>query len=143
MVKIMMQRRQGVEMTAEQFSKRVRKKCGRWTKECIQYCLYGRWARYDNEAPDIHGLSYGIAESRVALRSGSKHSNFAEFISRVAIDLKKKAPNAHTFLEFLAQRFDVKNHRLMLGFALMINIIIVTAMVILGGAIALNSCQDE
>lgn len=56
----------------------------------------------------------------------------------VAIHLKKKAPNAHTFLEFIGQRFDRKNHRLMLVFGLMTNII-VTAMVILGGAIALNS----
>lgn len=56
----------------------------------------------------------------------------------VAIHLKRKAPNAHTFLEFIGQRFDKKNHRLMLIFALMTNII-VTSMVILGGAIALNS----
>ncbi|MBM7703502.1 sodium:solute symporter family protein [Metabacillus iocasae] len=56
----------------------------------------------------------------------------------VAIHLKRKAPNAHTFLEFIGQRFDKKNHRLMLAFALMTNII-VTSMVILGGAIALNS----
>jgi SSS family transporter len=55
----------------------------------------------------------------------------------VAIHLKKKAPQAHTFLEFIAQRFDRKNHRLMLGFALMTNII-VTSMIILGGAITLN-----
>ncbi len=56
----------------------------------------------------------------------------------VAIHLKRKAPHAHTFLEFIAQRFDKKNHRLMLVFALMTNII-VTSMVILGGAIALHS----
>ncbi|ARI78708.1 sodium:solute symporter family protein [Halobacillus mangrovi] len=56
----------------------------------------------------------------------------------VAIHLKKRAPNAHTFLEFIAQRFDVKNHRLIMCFALMTNIL-VTAMVVLGGAIALNS----
>ncbi|UOQ84968.1 sodium:solute symporter family protein [Gracilibacillus salinarum] len=56
----------------------------------------------------------------------------------VAIHLKRKAPMAHTFLEFVGKRFDKKNHKLMMGFALMTNII-VTAMVILGGAIALNS----
>ncbi|MYL37535.1 sodium:solute symporter family protein [Halobacillus litoralis] len=56
----------------------------------------------------------------------------------VAINLKKRAPKAHTFLEFIAQRFDKKNHRLIMGFALMTNIL-VTAMVVLGGAIALNS----
>jgi len=55
----------------------------------------------------------------------------------IAIHLKQKAPQAHTFLEFIAQRFDKKNHRLMLGFALMTNII-VTSMIILGGAITLN-----
>jgi Na+/proline symporter len=55
----------------------------------------------------------------------------------VAIHLKRKAPHAHTFLEFIGQRFDRKNHKLMLVFALMTNII-VTSMVILGGAIALN-----
>lgn len=55
----------------------------------------------------------------------------------VAIHLKRKAPHAHTFLEFIGQRFDRENHKLMLVFALMTNII-VTAMVILGGAIALN-----
>ncbi|MFP3340436.1 hypothetical protein R0J91_20820, partial [Micrococcus sp. SIMBA_131] len=56
----------------------------------------------------------------------------------VAIQLKRRAPNAHTFLEFIGQRFDKKNHRLIMVFALMTNIL-VTAMVILGGAIALNS----
>lgn len=56
----------------------------------------------------------------------------------VALHLKRKAPKAHTFLEFIGKRFDKKNHRLMMMFALMTNII-VTAMVILGGAIALNS----
>ncbi|PTL38541.1 sodium:solute symporter family protein [Alkalicoccus saliphilus] len=56
----------------------------------------------------------------------------------VAIHLKKKAPKAHTFLEFIGKRFDKKNHKLMMMFALMTNII-VTSMVILGGAIALNS----
>ncbi len=56
----------------------------------------------------------------------------------VAIHLKRRAPNAHTFLEFIGQRFDRKNHRLIMFFALMTNIL-VTAMVILGGAIALNS----
>lgn len=56
----------------------------------------------------------------------------------VAIHLKRKAPKAHTFLEFIGNRFDKKNHKLMMFFALMTNII-VTAMVILGGAIALNS----
>ena len=55
----------------------------------------------------------------------------------LAIHLKRKAPKAHTFLEFIAQRFDKKNHRLMLVFALMTNII-VTSMIILGGAITLN-----
>lgn len=55
----------------------------------------------------------------------------------LAIHLKRKAPNAHTFLEFIAQRFDKRNHRLMLVFALMTNII-VTSMIILGGAITLN-----
>src|SRR4051794_35175045 len=55
----------------------------------------------------------------------------------IAIHLKQKAPQAHTFLEFIAQRFDKKNHRLMLGFALMTNII-VTSMIILGGAITIK-----
>lgn len=55
----------------------------------------------------------------------------------LAIHLKRKAPKAHTFLEFIAQRFDKRNHRLMLVFALMTNII-VTSMIILGGAITLN-----
>ncbi|MEH7121189.1 sodium:solute symporter family protein [Neobacillus vireti] len=55
----------------------------------------------------------------------------------LAVHLKRKAPNAHTFLEFISQRFDKNNHRLMLVFALMTNII-VTSMIILGGAITLN-----
>jgi urea-proton symporter len=55
----------------------------------------------------------------------------------LAIHLKRKAPQAHTFLEFIAQRYDRKNHILMLVFALMTNII-VTSMIILGGAITLN-----
>lgn len=55
----------------------------------------------------------------------------------LALHLKQKAPKAHTFLEFIAQRFDKKNHKLMLVFALMTNVI-VTSMIILGGAITLH-----
>ncbi|MED4212634.1 sodium:solute symporter family protein [Priestia aryabhattai] len=55
----------------------------------------------------------------------------------LTIHLKRKAPKAHTFLEFIAQRFDKKNHRLMLVFALGTNVI-VTSMIILGGAITMH-----
>jgi Na+/proline symporter len=51
----------------------------------------------------------------------------------LAIELKSKAPNAHTFLEIIRDRFGEGTHRVFLVFALMTNMI-VTAMLLLGGA---------
>ena len=51
----------------------------------------------------------------------------------LAIELKRKAPNAHTFLEIIRARFGEGTHRVFLVFALMTNMI-VTAMLLLGGA---------
>ena len=51
----------------------------------------------------------------------------------LAIELKRKAPNAHTFLEIIRARYGEAAHRVFLVFALMTNMI-VTAMLLLGGA---------
>jgi SSS family transporter len=55
----------------------------------------------------------------------------------LAIELKRKAPNAHTFLEIIRARFGDGAHRVFLVFALMTNMI-VTAMLLLGGAAVVN-----
>ena len=55
----------------------------------------------------------------------------------LAIELKRKAPNAHTFLEIIRARYGDAAHRVFLVFALMTNMI-VTAMLLLGGAAVVN-----
>jgi len=55
----------------------------------------------------------------------------------LAIELKRKAPNAHTFLEIIRARYGGAAHRVFLVFALMTNMI-VTAMLLLGGAAVVN-----
>ena len=55
----------------------------------------------------------------------------------LAIELKRKAPNAHTFLEIIRARFGNGSHRVFLVFALMTNMI-VTAMLLLGGSAVVN-----
>lgn len=55
----------------------------------------------------------------------------------LAIELKRKAPNAHTFLEIIRARYGEGAHRVFLVFALMTNMI-VTAMLLLGGAAVVN-----
>lgn len=55
----------------------------------------------------------------------------------LAIELKRKAPNAHTFLEIIRARYGEAAHRVFLVFALMTNMI-VTAMLLLGGAAVVN-----
>lgn len=55
----------------------------------------------------------------------------------LAIELKRKAPNAHTFLEIIRARFGDGAHKVFLVFALMTNMI-VTAMLLLGGAAVVN-----
>ncbi|MGG3196635.1 MULTISPECIES: sodium:solute symporter family protein [Priestia] len=131
-VTIIMQRRQGKEMTAEQFSTAGRNVgVGLASASIIAAWTWAATLMMSSST----GYQYGISGPYWYAAGASIQ---ILLFAIVAINLKKKAPNAHTFLEFIAQRFDVKNHRLMLGFALMTNII-VTAMVILGGAIALNS----
>jgi SSS family transporter len=51
----------------------------------------------------------------------------------MAIELKRKAPNAHTYLELIKVRYGKNAHRVFLTFALMANMI-VTAMLLFGGA---------
>jgi len=58
--------------------------------------------------------------------------------SMLAIELKRKAPNAHTFLEIIKVRWGTSAHLVFLVFALMANII-VTAMLLLGGSAVVNS----
>ena len=55
----------------------------------------------------------------------------------LAIELKRKAPNAHTFLEIIRARYGSGAHRVFLVFALMTNMI-VTAMLLLGGSAVVN-----
>ena len=55
----------------------------------------------------------------------------------LAIELKRKAPNAHTFLEIIRARFGDGAHKVFLVFALMTNMI-VTAMLLLGGSAVVN-----
>ena len=55
----------------------------------------------------------------------------------LAIQLKRKAPNSHTFLEIIRARYGNASHKVFLIFALMTNMI-VTAMLLLGGAAVVN-----
>jgi len=55
----------------------------------------------------------------------------------LAIELKRKAPNAHTFLEIIRARYGNGAHKIFLGFALTCNMI-VTGMLLLGGAAVVN-----
>lgn len=56
----------------------------------------------------------------------------------LAIELKRKAPSAHTFLEIIRARFGNTSHKVFLIFALMTNMI-VTAMLLLGGSAVVNA----
>lgn len=56
----------------------------------------------------------------------------------IALELKKRAPSSHTFTEFLYLRLGKFGHKIFLLFALLANSI-VTAMLVLGGAAALNA----
>lgn len=55
----------------------------------------------------------------------------------LAIELKRKAPNAHTFLEIIRARYGNGSHKVFLVFAMMTNMI-VTAMLLLGGSAVVN-----
>ena len=55
----------------------------------------------------------------------------------LAIELKRKAPNAHTFLEIIRARYGNGSHKVFLVFALMTNMI-VTSMLLLGGSAVVN-----
>ena len=55
----------------------------------------------------------------------------------LAIELKRKAPNAHTFLEIIRARYGNGSHKVFLVFALTTNMI-VTAMLLLGGSAVVN-----
>ncbi|KAI9300082.1 Sodium:solute symporter family-domain-containing protein [Cunninghamella echinulata] len=57
--------------------------------------------------------------------------------SVLAIELKRKAPNAHTFLEVVRIRYGKAAHMVYLTFSLFTNII-VTAMLLLGASAAIN-----
>ncbi|MDP6923818.1 MAG: sodium:solute symporter family protein [Candidatus Scalindua sp.] len=57
--------------------------------------------------------------------------------SIIAVKLKKLVPQLHTFPEFILYRYDKKNHWIMIIVGLLA-CTIVTTMVILGGALALN-----
>lgn len=130
-VTVAIQRRQGTKMTAEQFSTAGRSVgVGLASASIIAAWTWAATLMMSSST----GYQYGIS-GPFWYAAGATIQILLFAI--VAIHLKRKAPHAHTFLEFIGQRFDRKNHKLMLVFALMTNII-VTSMVILGGAIALN-----
>ncbi|CAG8980836.1 hypothetical protein HYALB_00003765, partial [Hymenoscyphus albidus] len=56
----------------------------------------------------------------------------------IAIELKRRAPNAHTFLEIIRARYGVYAHITFTVFGLMTNIL-VTAMLLTGGSAVVNS----
>lgn len=56
----------------------------------------------------------------------------------LAIELKRKAPNAHTFLEVIRARYGVYTHIVYIVFGLMTNIL-VTAMLLTGGSAVVTS----
>ncbi|KAL9581165.1 MAG: hypothetical protein Q9212_004062 [Teloschistes hypoglaucus] len=56
----------------------------------------------------------------------------------LAIELKRKAPNAHTFLEVIRARYGVYTHVVFIVFGLMTNIL-VTAMLLTGGSAVVTS----
>lgn len=56
----------------------------------------------------------------------------------LAIELKRKAPNAHTFLEAIKARYGVTTHLVYVTFALITNIF-VTAMLLTGGSAVVTS----
>ena len=56
----------------------------------------------------------------------------------LAIELKRKAPNAHTFLEIIRARYGVYAHTVYIVFGLMTNIL-VTAMLLTGGSAVVTS----
>ena len=56
----------------------------------------------------------------------------------LAIELKRKSPMSHTFPEMINARFGKSSHKVFLSFAFLTNII-VTAMLVLGGAAVVNA----
>jgi len=56
----------------------------------------------------------------------------------IAIELKRRAPNAHTFLEVIRARFGTTTHLVFTVFGVMTNIL-VTAMLLTGGAAVISS----
>lgn len=56
----------------------------------------------------------------------------------IAIELKRRAPNAHTFLEVIKARFGTTTHLVFAVFGIMTNIL-VTAMLLTGGAAVISS----
>jgi len=56
----------------------------------------------------------------------------------LAIELKRRAPNAHTFLEVIRARYGTMTHFVFITFGLMTNIL-VTAMLLTGGSAVVTS----
>lgn len=56
----------------------------------------------------------------------------------LAIELKRKSPNAHTFMEVVKARYGVTAHLVYLTFGLMTNVL-VTAMLLTGGSAVVTS----
>ena len=56
----------------------------------------------------------------------------------LAIELKRRAPNSHTFLEVIKARYGTATHLVYITFALMTNVL-VTAMLLTGGSAVMSS----
>lgn len=56
----------------------------------------------------------------------------------LAIELKRRAPNAHTFLEVIRARYGATTHFVFITFGLMTNVL-VTAMLLTGGSAVVTS----
>ena len=97
---------------------------------------------------------WGIRSLLVRLRSNGSSTSYAFWFSKIAskmcsqvqillfatlaIELKRKAPNAHTFLEVIRARYGVYTHVVFIVFGLMTNIL-VTAMLLTGGSAVVTS----
>ena len=62
--------------------------------------------------------------------------------SILAIEVKRKCPNIHTVLEIVKARWGTPAHIVFLCFCFMCNVI-VTSMLILGGASVMNALSGE
>jgi Na+(H+)/acetate symporter ActP len=80
--------------------------------------------------------------SRISIERYSRYASGATvqilLFATLAIELKRRAPNAHTFLEVVQARYGKLTHFVYITFGLMTNIL-VTAMLLAGGSAVASS----